>query len=96
MHDAGSHSPPCPSCMGTGGWYGVFVLAHHSGENRRVWRSAQLLRWVLVHHILFYFHFVHVLIITKHFSKEVHHCVEAALPKQVPMFFKSLLANKDG
>ena len=95
MHDACSLSPPPPSCMGTGGWYGVFDQIHHSGENRRVWLSAQLLR-VLVHHVLFYFYFVHILIITQPCSKAVQHCIEAALPKQVPMFFKSLLANKDG
>ena len=44
----------------------------------------------------FIFIFVPILIITQPCSKAVRHCIEAALPKQVPMFFKSLLANKDG
>jgi len=81
--------------MCTGGWHGVFVLAHHSGENRLVWLSAQLLWWVLVCHILFYFHFVRVLILTKHCSWEMQHGIGVVLPKQVQMFFKSLLTSKD-
>lgn len=44
----------------------------------------------------FIFHFVHILKITKYFSKAVQHCVEAVLLKQVQMFFEILLTNKDG
>lgn len=45
------------SCVCTDGWSGVIFLALQSGENRHVRLFAQLLPWVLVHLILFYFSF---------------------------------------